>query len=223
MINYQFKINFLLLLLLMGCSSNTNGWIILFDGKKVNGMRGYKMSDFPWQGWEIKDGALKTIPYGKASDIITNKTFRDFELELEWKLDTGGNSGIFYFAQENTNHIWETAPEMQVLDDIAQTDGKRSLTSAGSVYDLIVPDNVNLEPVGNFNHVRIVSKNKKISHWLNGSKVLEYEYGSDAFKKSVEKSKFRNMPHFAKSSIGSIGLQGDHGEVWYRNIRIREL
>ena len=112
---------------------------------------------------------------------------------------------------------------MQVLDDLEHTDGKRSLTSAGSLYDLIVPDDVILKPLGEFNHVRIISKNKKISHWLNGSKVLEYEYGSEAFKKLVAKSKFKNMPHFAKSFIGSVGLQGDHGEVWYRDIRIREL
>ena len=223
MINYLYKITVIILFILIGCSSKTNGWITLFDGQKVEGMRGYKMSDFPWQGWEIKDGTLKTIPDGKASDIITNKEFQDFELELEWKLESGGNSGIFYFATEKTNYIWETAPEMQVLDDIEHTDGKRSLTSAGSLYDLIVPGDVILKPVGEFNYVRIISKNKKISHWLNGSKILEYEYGSESFKKLVAKSKFKNMPHFAKSFIGSIGLQGDHGEVWYRNIRIREL
>ena len=223
MINHSYKITIIILFYLAGCSSKTNEWIILFDGQKVEGMRGYKMSDFPWQGWEIKDETLKTIPGGKASDIITNKKFQDFELELEWKLESGGNSGIFYFATEKTNFIWETAPEMQVLDDIEHTDGKTSLTSAGSLYDLIVPDDVILKPLGEFNHVRIISKNKKISHWLNGSKVLEYEYGDEAFKKLVAKSKFKNMPHFAKSFIGSVGLQGDHGEVWYRDIRIREL
>ena len=223
MINHSYKITIIILFYLAGCSSKTNEWIILFDGQKVEGMRGYKMSDFPWQGWEIKDETLKTIPGGKASDIITNKKFQDFELELEWKLESGGNSGIFYFATEKTNYIWETAPEMQVLDDLEHTDGKRSLTSAGSLYDLIVPDDVILKPLGEFNHVRIISKNKKISHWLNGSKVLEYEYGDEAFKKLVAKSKFKNMPHFAKSFIGSVGLQGDHGEVWYRDIRIREL
>ena len=223
MINHSYKITIIILFYFAGCSSKTNEWIILFDGQKVEGMRGYKMSDFPWQGWEIKDETLKTIPGGKASDIITNKKFQDFELELEWKLESGGNSGIFYFATEKTNYIWETAPEMQVLDDLEHTDGKRSLTSAGSLYDLIVPDDVTLKPLGEFNHVRIISKNKKISHWLNGSKVLEYEYGSEAFKKLVAKSKFKNMPHFAKSFIGSVGLQGDHGEVWYRDIRIREL
>ena len=223
MINCSNKIILIILFISIGCSSKTSGWINLFDGKKVEGMRGYRMSDFPWEGWEIKDGALKTIPDGEASDIITNKKFQDFELELEWKLEPGGNSGIFYFAQENTNYIWETAPEMQVLDDIKHTDGERSLTSAGSLYDLIAPDNVSLKPIGEYNRVRIISKNKNVSHWLNGSKVLEYEYGGEVFRKLVEKSKFRNMPYFAKSFNGSVGLQGDHGEVWYRNIRVREL
>ena len=181
------------------------------------------MKSFPWGDWKIENGTLKTLVHGKGVDIISKDQYKDFELELEWKVQSGGNSGIFYFANEKGSHIWQSAPEMQVLDNIVHTDGKRTITSAGALYDLISPSKVVVKPVGQFNQVRIVSKNNHIEHWLNNTKILEYDYHSDNFKKLVAKSKFRDMPYFAKDSIGAIGLQGDHGEVWYKNIRIRKL
>lgn len=107
--------------------------------------------------------------------------------------------------------------------DTAHPDGKRSTTSAGSLYDLIAPSKNVAKPVGKFNQVRIKVINNHVEHWLNGVKILEYEYGSEALKKLIAKSKFKDMPYFAKATEGLIGLQGDHGEVWYRNIRIRKL
>jgi len=205
------------------CDTQSNDWIILFDGKNVKGLRGYKMKSFPWDDWKIENGTLKTLVHGKGVDIISQDEYKDFELELEWKVQSGGNSGIFYFANEKGDYIWQSAPEMQVLDNIVHTDGKRTLTSAGALYDLISPSAVVINPVGQFNQVRIVSKNNHIEHWLNGIKILEYNYQSDNFKKLVAKSKFRDMPYFAKGPKGAIGLQGDHGEVWYKNIRIRKL
>ena len=112
---------------------------------------------------------------------------------------------------------------MQVLDNIVHVDGKRTITSAGALYDLIAPSEVAVKPVGEFNQARIVAKNNHIEHWLNEIKILEYDYQSDNFKRLVAKSKFRDMPFFAKEIKGAIGLQGDHGEVWYKNIRIRKL
>ncbi|MEE2764887.1 MAG: DUF1080 domain-containing protein [Candidatus Neomarinimicrobiota bacterium] len=211
------------LLFIADCSSQSKDWVILFDGQKVTGMRGYKMENFPWDGWKIEDGTLKTLPNGKGVDIISTETYKDFELELEWKVKSGGNSGIFYFATEKDTHIWQSAPEMQVLDNIVHTDGKKTVTSAGALYDLIAPSETVVNPVGEFNQVRILSKDNTVSHWLNGTKILEYEYGSDNLKKLINKSKFKDMPYFAKVPVGSIGLQGDHGEVWYRNIRVRRF
>ena len=138
-------------------------------------------------------------------------------------MSTGGNSGIFYYATEEGDYIWQSAPEMQVLDNETHTEGKNTLSSAGALYDLIIPNNVTLKPVGEFNKVRIKAKDNKIEHWLNGNKVLEYNYGSDAMWDLVAKSKFNTMPSFAKSYEGHIGFQGDHGEIWYRNIKIRKL
>ena len=205
----------------MIASSVNAEWIVLFDGEKVNGLRGYKQKGLP-DSWVIVDGTMKTIP-GHGVDLISENVYKNFELELEWKVPKGGNSGIFYFATEEGKHIYESAPEMQVLDNIAHRDGLRDVTTAGSLYDLIAPIKNVVKTVGEFNQVRIKVEDNHVEHWLNGIKILEYEYQSEHMKALIAKSKFKTMPLFAKASSGHIGLQGDHGEIWYRNIRIRKL
>lgn len=212
----------IILSIFFGCADN-NEWQILFDGKTVSGLKGYKQKEFPSELWIIEDGTLKTVPGHSGIDLISIKQYKDFELELEWKVGPGGNSGIFYFATEEGDYIWQSAPEMQVLDNEIHTDGKNNLTSAGALYAMIEPSDYKTRPVGEFNQVRIKVKNNQVQHWLNGSKVVEYNYQSDEMWKLVKKSKFNSMPLFAKALSGRIGLQGDHGEVWYRNIRIKEL
>ena len=215
------KFNILFItLFIIGCSSN-NDWTVLFDGERVTGLRGYKEVGLP-NSWEIVDGTLKTIP-GYGVDLISVDIYNNFELELEWKVPDGGNSGIFYFATEEGDYIWQSAPEMQVLDNKKHSDGKNTLTSAGALYAMIAPTKSVVNPVGEFNQVRIKVKDNHVEHWLNGTKVVEYEYQSDAMWDLVAKSKFNTMPLFAKASEGHIGIQGDHGEIWYRNIRIRKL
>ena len=213
----------ILIIIFASCSSNKSEWLVLFDGESVSGLRGYRMDAFPWGSWAIEDGSLKTVPGEKGIDIISTEIFKDFELELEWKLQSGGNSGIFYFATEDGDFIWQSAPEMQVLDNISHRDGLRDETSAGALYDLIPTIREAVKPLGEFNKVRIVSKDGHIEHWLNGTLLLEYDYGSSAMNELISKSKFRDMPFFAKASEGRVGLQGDHGEIWYRNIRIKKL
>ena len=211
---------FLTTFIMIGCSSNAE-WTVLFDGKIVKGLRGYKQSGFP-DSWEIVDETLKTIP-GHGVDLISEEVYKNFELELEWKVPEGGNSGIFYFATEEGDYIWQSAPEMQVLDDEKHTDGENTLTSAGSLYAMIAPSARVVKPVGSFNQVQIKVKDNHVEHWLNGTKIVEYIYGSDMMWDLVAKSKFSTMPQFAKATEGHIGLQGDHGVIWYKNIRIRRL
>ena len=214
------QILFFMAIFMIASSVNAE-WIVLFDGEKVNGLRGYKQKGLP-ESWVIVDGALKTIS-GHGVDLISEDVYKNFELELEWKVPKGGNSGIFYFATEEGKHIYESAPEMQVLDNIAHRDGLRDVTTAGSLYDLIAPIKNVVKTVGEFNQVRIKVEDNHVEHWLNGIKILEYEYQSEHMKALIAKSKFKTMPLFAKASSGHIGLQGDHGEIWYRNIRIRKL
>ena len=213
----------LLLMILNGCSDKTKNWVVLFDGDSVDQWRGYKQDNFPKDGWTVENGVLKTIVGGNRVNIITKDVYENFELALEWMVSPAGNSGIFYFATEESDYIWQTAPEMQVLDDSAHPDGNRAVTSAGSLYDLISPTEKSLKPIGEFNDARIKAKNNQIEHWLNGKKILTYEYGSDTINELIAKSKFKSMPLFAKANSGHVGLQHHGEEVWYRNIRIRKL
>ena len=120
---------------------------------------------------------MKTKPdYGV--DLISEEVYENFELELEWKVAQGGNSGIFYYATEEGDYIWQSAPEMQVLDNNVHVDGKNTLTSAGALYALIAPTKDVVKPVGKFNKVRIKVFNGKVEHWLNGVKIVDYIYQS---------------------------------------------
>lgn len=198
-------------------------WIVLFDGKSMDAWRGYQRKEFPDKGWAVDHGAFKTIVGGEHVDLMTKQKFRNFELELEWKVSPGGNGGIFYRASEEDKEIWHSAPEIQVLDDDKHADGKNPKTSAGSLYALVAPVGKKLVPVGKFNRFRLVLSGNHGEHWLNGVKVLEYELDSPEIRELISQSKFKGMPNFARSSEGHIGIQHHGQEVWYRNIRVREL
>lgn len=200
------------------------GWKLLFDGKTTTGWRGYGRNDVPG-GWQPVDGALTRI--GPAADLITTETFRDFELTLDWNVAPGGNSGIFYRGVEAPNPqvspIYHSAPEMQVLDDAGHQDGKSPLTSAGSNYGLYPAPRGIVKPAGEWNTARIVVTGNHVEHWLNGTKVVEYELGSPEWTARVRQSKFNQWPGYGKAAEGVIGLQ-DHGDrVAYRNIKIRPI
>jgi len=198
-------------------------WTVLFDGTSTDAWRGFKSDAFPAQGWVIEDGALKHVAGAGGGDIITREQFQDFELRLEWKAAPGANSGIFYRVQEVGNWVWETGPEMQVLDDALHADGKNPKTSAGSLYGLIACAKPSVKPAGEWNAVRIVVMGPHVEHWLNGTKVVEYELGSEAWNRMIAESKFKDMPNFGRMPAGHIALQ-DHGDdVWFRNIKIRRL
>ena len=198
-------------------------WEVLFDGKSVDKWRGYKMNSFPDQSWKVEGGALRTIKSDHGTDIVTKEKYDNFELELEWKVAPGANSGIMYHVSEDFEAPYETGPEMQVLDDDKHADGKDPKTSAGSLYALIAPKNKKLEPVGEWNRVRLVVQGNHAEHWLNGAKVVEYDLGSDELNRLIGQSKFKDMPRFAKEKSGYLDLQHHGDEVWYRKIRVRRL
>jgi hypothetical protein len=201
-------------------SESSPQWRSLFDGRSLTGWRGYR-STAPPAGWRAVDGTL--VREGPGGDIMTTDTFGNFELALEWKVASGGNSGIFYRVTERADATYETGPEMQVLDDTRHRDGQSRLTSAGSLYGLYAAPAGAVKPAGEWNAVRIVVNGSHVEHWLNGVKVVEAEIGSDDWNQRVANSKFREWPGFAKASRGHIALQ-DHGDwVAYRDIKIREL
>ncbi len=196
------------------------GWRLLFDGKTTKGWRGFKKDAAP-SAWKAIDECLTVT--GQAGDLITDDEFDNFELSLEWKVAPGGNSGIIYRVAEDGHYVWETGPEMQVLDNERHPDGEVPNTSAGSLYGLYAPNWDESYPAGVFNAARIIVNGNHVEHWLNGVKLFECEIGSADWNQRIANSKFKDMPRFATMKKGHIALQ-DHGDrVWYRNIKIRPL
>lgn len=183
--------------------------------------RGYKEKGMP-AGWTVKDGVLsKEKPVG---DIISNEQFGDFELEIEWRISSGGNSGIFYRGTEDEEKIYWTAPEYQLLDDEKAEDNKTRLTCAGAAYGLYPSPAGHLKPVGEWNATRIIAKGAHVEHWVNGFKLLEYELWSPDWEAKVKASKFVEWKKYGRAKSGHLALQGDHdGALAFRKIRIREL
>ncbi|MDB5141393.1 MAG: hypothetical protein JWQ66_106 [Mucilaginibacter sp.] len=225
---------FILSLFLL-CFGNSNyaqqkgKWQYLFDGKSINELRGYKMDTFP-NAWKVEDGALVAQTDVPNVDLVTKDTYTNFDLTLEWAVSKAGNSGIFYNVQETSSHQsgngnspnWLDNFEFQLLDDIDFNDHEPR-RSAGSLYDLITPQNKHLKPVGEFNTARLLVDHGHVEQWINGEKVVEYELGSKEINDLIAKSKYRNNPNFAKSTSGHIMFQHHGQKVWLRNIKVKRL
>jgi hypothetical protein len=214
------------------------GWILLFDGESFEGWRGLGIEGIPEGHWIIEDGTIKKVPSADVplledgqplagGDLITIRTFENFELCLEWKISAAGNSGIKYNVSEKMSTAYPPSTaalgfEYQILDDDGHPDAQASDShTAAALYDLIVPKSKNLKPVGEFNTARIVFQGNHGEHWLNGAKVLEYDLETPQMDDLMEASKYRNIPDFAKKRKGHIVLQDHTDAVWFRNIKIR--
>jgi len=201
-------------------------WQLLFDGATFNGWHNFK-KDGVRPGWQIKDGALVCADPHNAGDIVTTAAFDWFELQLDYNISEAGNSGILFHVTESGNATWATGPEFQLEDNVKAVDKQR----CGWLYALYQPPvdpktGLTLDatkPVGEWNHVRLLISREKCVHEINGVKYFEYVLGSDDFNARVAKTKFAKMPLFAKSDSGFIALQGDHGSVSFRNIKLRPL
>jgi hypothetical protein len=219
---------------LASCQSENSccqkGWTVLFDGKDVSQWRGISSNSFPDKGWIVKDGLLILEPEsGRPGDIITRKQYSNFELQLEFKIPENANNGIKYYVVEALSKGGKGGLgfEYQILDDATNPDakaGKGGNHTVGSLYDLIAaPDDKPINPIGQWNTVRIVAKGMHVEHWLNGKKLLEFKRDDPNFRKLVAESKYKDIPDFGLAKEGHILLQ-DHGDkVYFRNIRIREL
>jgi hypothetical protein len=155
---------------------------------------------------------------------VSKDQFANFELELEWKIGEAGNSGVFYRGTEEYDHIYWSAPEYQLLDNVKASDNKTPLTRAGADYGLYPAPDGHDKPVGEWNQTRIVVNGNHVEHWLNGFKLLEYEFGSADWEAKVQASKFAVYPNYGRAKSGYLALQGDHpGTLAFRNIRIKVL
>lgn len=196
------------------------GWRLLFDGRSLEGWRGYK-DEAPGAGWRVADGAL-TLK-GKAGDLVTAEAFGDFELSFEWKVAEAANSGVIYRVGLGERASFVTGPEYQVLDNEKAHDNKEHDHLAGSLYDVALGANAWTKPVGEWNSGRVVVRGWHVEHWLNGEKVVDLDLADATGKSAVAASKFKDWEKFATLRRGHIALQ-DHGdEVSFRAVKVREL
>lgn len=205
-----------------------DGWVSLFDGQTTNGWHTY-LRDTVSAGWSAQDGELRFNPAVSSEqrgDIVTNGEYENYELELEWQISSGGNSGIIFGVHEDPKFdaTYLTGVEMQVLDNIDAGDNKIENHLAGSLYDMIGSKEVSKpKPVGEWNQARIRKNNGQITLWLNDVQTADITIGTPQWEEILATSKFKDWTDFAKHPKGKIALQ-DHGNiVAYRNIRIKEL
>lgn len=198
-----------------------DGWTVLFDGKSTGMWQDYKGGPVG-EAWKIEDGSLTMSSKG-GGNVATKATYSDFDFRFEWKISKGGNSGIIFLSRAGDGAPYMSGPEYQILDDAKHKDGRNPKTSAGSLYALIAAEGKQLKPVGEWNSGRIVKNGANLQHWVNGKKVVETTIGDAAWDKMVADSKFKKWSQFGKTTKGHLVLQDHNDQVWYRNLKIKDL
>ncbi|MCC9165514.1 3-keto-disaccharide hydrolase [Pontibacter harenae] len=202
-------------------------WISLFDGKSLTGWHSYGKST-AGEAWKVEDGVLRldAASAKEGGDLLTDDSYENFHLKLDWKISQNGNSGIIFYLKDEPaqyQQTWETGLEMQVLDNEGHPDAKIPKHRAGDLYDLISSSEETVKPAGEWNQAEIISNNGLLELYLNGTKVVTTTLWDDNWKKMVAESKFSSMPDFGTYKTGKIALQ-DHGDdVWFKNIMIKRL
>jgi hypothetical protein len=210
-------------------AEKSEGWLLLFDGKSSEGWRGFNKATFP-AGWVIDSGTLKALGTAQGDtggDIVYEKeSFENFELVWDWKITTGGNSGVFYHVIEDTQYAapYHTGPEYQLIDDVTFPQKLENWQKTGADYAMYDPpaDKI-LNPVGTWNSSRILVTPEKVAYYLNGVQTVSFVRGSEEWLQRRNSGKWDAFPDYAKTRNGLIALQ-DHGsEAWFKNIKIRKL
>jgi len=195
-----------------------DGWKLLFNGQDLAGWHSFKRTEVR-PGWQVEDGVITCVDPHDAGDLCTNEQYGEFELVLDYCIAPGGNSGIMFHVTDAGGAAWATGPECQLLDNKEGRDPQR----AGWLYGLYRTELDATRPPGQWNHLRLLITKEKCEHVMNGVKYFEYSLHSDDFAQRLAKSKFASMATFAKFDAGYIALQGDHGLISFRNIKIRPI
>lgn len=214
----------------LSAKEKKEGWQLLFNGKNFDGWRGVNKAAFPEKGWKVVDGAI-TCTGKNGGSIITKKKYGDFELKWDWKIvSPGANSGLKYFVAERGGDTggYGYGIEYQILDDAEYISSgsmdPNDYHTVGAAYELYAASpKKKVNPPGKWNSSKIISRNGKVEHWLNGKKILEYDRFSNNFKQKVAESKFKDVKNFGVHPKGHILLQDHNSEVYFRNIKMKEL
>jgi hypothetical protein len=232
----------------LGQPAEPSGWVVLFDGQTVKGWRSPSSGRFPEGFWVVEDGFLKGAPVGnRATDLMTEGSYRNFELTFEWKIAPGGNSGVKYLVGSSQRLVFEDGKppniegsatpgpnalfreytsglEYQLVDEERHPDGKERNTRSGALYQFAGFEQKVVKPAGELNQSRIVVNGKHIEHWLNGVRVVTVDVSSAEFREAAGKApaRTRRALEYLDQSW-PIALQCHTGAVWFRNIRIRGL
>jgi hypothetical protein len=182
--------------------------------------RGYRLPDFPSGSWAVENEVLHALAGVEAVSLVSREAFGDFDFTVEWRLPQGGNSGILYRVDEALEAPWQSGPEMQLLDDDRHPDGRVPETRCGALYALYAPQAGTRCAAAIFNLARVHVRGFLVEHWLNGVCVLRCDLASAEFRARVARSKFRDLPGFARAPRGHLVLQHHGDEAWFRNARI---
>ena len=212
-------------------SGKKGKWVTLFDGKSLEGWHLYNQKGKPITNWQIEDEALVCLgtPPGQPNGaLVTDAVYDNFILEWEWRIDIGSNSGVFYHVVENPRYKrgpQETGPEYQIIDDENFPGKLEDWQKTGADYAMYPAheENKKTKKIGQWNKSRIIYNYGKVSHYLNGKKIVEFDVNTEGWKARRNSGKWKDFPDYANVKIGAIALQDHHSKAYFRKIRIKEL
>jgi hypothetical protein len=199
------------------------GWILLFDGTTMTGWHSFKNKEA--EGWDVKNGELYCKEEGvkKRADLITNNKYENYELLIDWKIAPKKNSGIIYMVTEENSATFESGPEYQLIDDIGYPAKLSDKQLSGANYDMHAPTAKVARPAGEFNQTKIVINKGHVEHWLNGTKVVDYQLWTPEWEQLKANSKWKDVKPYGMSKSGHIALQDHGGGVAFKNIKLKPL
>jgi Domain of Unknown Function (DUF1080) len=229
------KLMFLLVMPLMGIlysadnqltsAERKEGWILLFNGQSMEGWRTYK--NLPENSWEVVNGQLhsKTKANGATehADLVTKRSFKSFELQFDWKVEKGANSGLLYHVLETRDASYETGPEYQLIDDLGYDGKLEDWQKAGADYAMHPPFVAASKPAGDYNHTVMKVDGAHVQHWLNGIKVADFIAWTPEWENLKKTGKWKDFPDYGNAKSGLIAIQDHGGGIWFKNIKIREI
>lgn len=206
----------------LSAEEEKDGFVLLFDGLRIEHWRAYRSDVAPAKGWSIRDAALVCAAQGGGGDLVSTNEYGDFDFRFDFRVTPKANSGVMWHVTESNDATYMSGPEYQVIDDAGYGKEIDAKHAVGALYDLVAATNKTARPAGSWNEGRIVVQNGRVKHWLNGMQVVDAPCAGPEWDAMVKASKFRDWP-FNKATKGRLALQ-DHGdEVAYRNLRVRSL